>query len=196
MENYSPLTRAVYGDSVSPNQRFPRKISRRQSSWLPPLKRATLDLGYLHFYLRPSVFMKRPKSERGELCLALFFGAVIFTIAALAGWLNYYLLLFIIPTRFTAVTLALSIDFLPHYPHQAQKRNQPFQSTSNRVGFEWLLTPILLYQNYHLVHHIYPTVSFLRYPKVGQAKKHYHASQDPAIVDAFVLEPRKTLKPS
>ena len=158
--------------------------------WLLPFKWATLDLGYLHFYLRPSVFMKRPKSERRELVLAFLFGAVVFTFVILAGWLKYYLLLFIIPTRFTAIILALSFDFLPHYPHQAQNRNQAFQATSNRVGFEWLLTPILLYQNYHLVHHIYPTVPFYRYLKIWKAKKHYHALQNPATVDAFALVPR------
>lgn len=158
--------------------------------WLLPFRWATLDLGYLNFYLRPSVFMKRPKSERRELYLAFLFGAVVLTAVIVAGWLKYYLLLFIIPTRFTAIILALSFDFLPHYPHQAQVREQPFQCTSNRAGFEWLLTPLLLYQNYHLVHHIYPTVPFYRYLKIWKAKNNYHASQDPAIVDAFALTPR------
>lgn len=158
--------------------------------WLLPFKWMTLDLGYLNFYLRRSVFMKRPKSERRELVLAFLFGAAVFTAIALAGWLKYYLLLFFIPTRFTAIILALSFDFLPHYPHKAQVREQPFQSTSNRVGFEWLLTPLLLYQNYHLVHHIYPTVPFYRLLKIWKAKKHFHASQNPATVDAFALTPR------
>lgn len=160
--------------------------------WLLPLKWATLDLGYLNFYLRPSVLMKRPKGERRELVLALLFGATVFTGFVLAGWLEYYFLLFFIPSRFTAIILAFTFDFLPHYPHQEQSRDQPFQATSNRVGMEWLLTPILLYQNYHLVHHIYPTIPFYRYIKVWQAKKHYHQAQKPATTDAFGLAPRKS----
>ncbi|NNL56302.1 MAG: fatty acid desaturase [Pseudomonadales bacterium] len=158
--------------------------------WLLPFKWATLDLNYFYYYLQPSVFMKRPKGERRELYLAAVFGAAVFTAVTLAGWLDYYLLLFLIPTRINAVLLALTFDFLPHYPHQAHAKDQPFQCTSNRVGMEWLLTPVLLSQNYHLVHHLYPTVPFYRYLKVWNAKKHYHESQNPAIVDTFSLGPR------
>ena len=35
--------------------------------WLLPFKWLSLDLNYLYFYLRPSVFLQRPKSERMEL---------------------------------------------------------------------------------------------------------------------------------
>ena len=158
--------------------------------WLLPLKWATLDLGYFSFYFRPSVFMARPKSERRELYLAVLFGLLVIIVVVAAGWLEYYLLLFFIPTRITAVILSLTFDFLPHYPHQATVQDEPFRSTSNRVGMEWLLTPVLLYQNYHLVHHLYPTVPFYRYLKVWAAKRQYHESQNPAIVDTFSLDPR------
>ena len=158
--------------------------------WLLPLKWATLDLNYLYCYLKPSVFLKRPKSERREMFLALLFGAVVFTIATFTGWLNYYILLFLVPNRITAVFLAITFDFLPHYPHQAHTIDEPFQCTSNRVGMEWLLTPVLLFQNYHLVHHLYPTVPFYRYLKIWNARKHYHQSKNPATTDTFSLSPR------
>lgn len=158
--------------------------------WLLPLKWTTLDINYLYRYLNPSVFMKRPKSERREMLLALLFAALVLTVISANGWLNYYLLLFLIPGRITAIFLAITFDFLPHYPHQAQAKDQPFQCTSNRVGMEWLLTPVLLFQNYHLVHHLYPTVPFYRYLKIWYARKHYHQSQNPATTDAFSLSLR------
>ena len=158
--------------------------------WLLPLKWTTLDINYLYRYLNPSVFMKRPKSERREMLLALFFAAVVLAVISANGWLNYYLLLFLIPGRITAIFLAITFDFLPHYPHQAQAKDQPFQCTSNRVGMEWLLTPVLLFQNYHLVHHLYPTVPFYRLLKIWYARKHYHQSKNPATTDAFSLSPR------
>ncbi len=158
--------------------------------WLLPLKWTTLDINYLYRYLNPSVFMKRPKSERREMLLALLFAAVVLTVISANGWLNYYLLLFLIPGRITAIFLAITFDFLPHYPHQAQAKDQPFQCTSNRVGMEWLLTPVLLFQNYHLVHHLYPTVPFYRLLKIWYARKHYHQSQNPATTDAFSLSLR------
>ena len=134
--------------------------------------------------------MKRPKSERREMLLALLFAAVVLAVISANGWLNYYLLLFLIPGRITAIFLAITFDFLPHYPHQAQAKDQPFQCTSNRVGMEWLLTPVLLFQNYHLVHHLYPTVPFYRLLKIWYARKHYHQSKNPATTDAFSLSPR------
>ena len=158
--------------------------------WLLPLKWTTLDINYLYRYLNPSVFMKRPKSERREMLLALLFAAVVLTVISANGWLNYYLWLFLIPGRITAIFLAITFDFLPHYPHQAQAKDQPFQCTSNRVGMEWLLTPVLLFQNYHLVHHLYPSVPFYRLLKIWYARKHYHQSQNPATTDAFSLSLR------
>jgi len=158
--------------------------------WLLPLKWATLDLNYVAYYMKPSVFTKRSKSERRELYIAFLFGLAVFTAVTIAGWLEYYVLLFLIPTRITALILAVTFDFLPHYPHQARGQDQPFQSTSNRVGMEWLLTPVLLFQNYHLVHHLYPTVPFYRYLKVWHAQREYHESQKPAITDTFSLAPR------
>ena len=158
--------------------------------WLLPLKWTTLDINYLYRYLNPSVFMKRPKSERREMLLALLFAAVVLAVISANGWLNYYLLLFLIPGRITAIFLAITFDFLPHYPHQAQAKDQPFQCTSNRVGMEWLLTPVLLFQNYHLVHHLYPSVPFYRLLKIWYARKHYHQSQNPATTDAFSLSLR------
>ena len=158
--------------------------------WLLPLKWTTLDINYLYRYLNPSVFMKRPKSERREMLLALLFAALVLAVISANGWLNYYLLLFLIPGRITAIFLAITFDFLPHYPHQAQAKDQPFQCTSNRVGMEWLLTPVLLFQNYHLVHHLYPSVPFYRLLKIWYARKHYHQSKNPATTDAFSLSPR------
>ncbi len=159
-------------------------------NWLLPFKWATLDLNYFHYYFKRSEFRKRSESERRELYLAVLFGMVVFTAVTFAGWLHYYLLLFLVPTRFTAIFLSLTFDFLPHYPHQAHAKDEPFRCTSNRVGMEWLLTPVLLYQNYHLVHHLYPTVPFYRNLKVWDARKRYHESQNPAITNAFSLGPR------
>ena len=162
----------------------------RGPRWLWPIRWATLDLNYLIYYFQPSVFSTRPKSERKELYFALLFGAVVVTTVTLTGWLKYYLLLFLIPTRINTVLLSIVFDYLPHYPHHKQGKDNAFKGTSNRVGLEWLLTPLLLSQNYHLVHHLYPTVPFYRYLKVWKARIHYHESQNPAITDTFSLRPR------
>lgn len=158
--------------------------------WLLPFNWLTLDVIYFKTYLKPEVFHKRPEAERREFYLSVLFAAAVITTMTLAGWLEYYLLLFFLPTRIAKFFIVIAFDFLPHYPHQARAKDAPYQCTSNRVGMEWLLTPIFIYQNYHLVHHLYPTVPFYRYLKIWNAKKGYHLSQNPAITDAFSLSPR------
>lgn len=160
--------------------------------WLLPLRWLTLEIGYFSIYLSPEVFWKRPKSERIELYLGILFGAFIIATVIYKGWLANYLLLVILPSRIANFFIAFAFDFLPHYPHEANGKEQPFQATSNRVGMEWLLTPIFLYQNYHLVHHLYPAVPFYRLIKVWNAKKQYHESQKPAIASAFSLGPNRS----
>ena len=111
-------------------------------------------------WLLPPVFLQRPKSERRELVLAFFFGAAIFAAVTYAGWLEYYVLLFLLSGRITAPFLAIAFDFLPRYPHQTRAQDLPFRATSNRIRLEWLLSPLLLFQNYPLVHHLYQTGPF------------------------------------
>jgi fatty acid desaturase len=122
-----------------------------------------------------------------DLLGAFVFGAGVVTAVIWAGWLEYYVLLFVVPGRITALFLAIAFDFLPHFPHQAQ--DQPFQCTSNREGMEWLMTPLLIFQNYHLVHHLYPTVPFYRYLKIWKSRQHFHLSQNPATTTTFGLRP-------
>lgn len=159
--------------------------------WLLPFKWATLEFNYFRLYLAPETFNSRPASERRELFLGLCFGITVLAIVIWMGWLPEYLLLFLVPTRIANYFLSIAFDFLPHYPHDTPGKDDPFRSTSNRVGMEWLLTPLLLFQNYHLVHHLYPTAPFYRNLKLWNARRQYHESKNPAITDTFSLRPRE-----
>lgn len=99
------------------------------------------------------------------------------------------LILWFIPTRLMVWLICLVFMYLPHVPHTYKDKDAPFQATLIREGWEWLLTPLMMYQNYHLAHHLYPTVPFYRYKKVWQAAQGYHESQQPAKVKAFDLHP-------
>jgi fatty acid desaturase len=134
-------------------------------SWLLPVKWLTVDIVYFKHYLNPEIFRKRPKSERREFYYAFFFTVFVIAAFTFAGWLRYYLLIFFLPTRIAKFIIVLAFDFLPHHPHEVSAKDDPYRSTSNRVGFEWLLTPLFIYQNYHLVHHLYPAVPFYRGPE-------------------------------
>jgi len=58
-----------------------------------------------------------------------------------------------------------------------------------RDGAEWFWTPVLMCQNYHLVHHLYPNVPFYRLKRIWNARRTFHMSHDPAIVSAFGWRP-------
>jgi beta-carotene hydroxylase len=99
------------------------------------------------------------------------------------------LFLWLIPTRIMGWLICLVFMYLPHVPHTIKDKDAPYQATLMRQGWEWLLTPVMMYQNFHLVHHLYPTVPFYRYKKVWQAAEQYHEAQQPAKVRAFGVRP-------
>lgn len=159
--------------------------------WLLPLRWLSLDLIYFRIYLNKENFLKRPRAEQVEFFVSALFALTVIILVSMFGWLEHYLLLFIIPTRISKLFIVFAFDFLPHYPHNISAKENRYRSTSNRVGCEWLLTPLFIYQNYHLVHHLYPAVPFYRYIKIWNARKAYHLSKNPAITDALSLNPRK-----
>lgn len=161
------------------------------SPWTFPFRWLVLDLSYPFYYLRSGVWKIRPKSETQSQVIALVFGVLTFVALYQAGLFIDALLLWLLPARIAIFFLAMAFDFLPHYPHAASAQENQYQASNNRVGFEWLLTPILLGQNYHLVHHLYPTVPFYRYIRVWRAKEKTHLQHSPLTVKAFNLSPNQ-----
>jgi ring-1,2-phenylacetyl-CoA epoxidase subunit PaaE len=54
-----------------------------------------------------------------------------------------------------------------------------------RVGMEWLFTPLMLSQNYHLVHHLHPSVPFHRYLATWRRNEEAYLERDAAIATVF-----------
>ena len=159
--------------------------------WTFPFRWLVLDLSYPFFYLNNGVWKSRPKSELQSQLITMTIGILTFVAIYQAGFLMDAIILWLLPARIAIFFLAMAFDFLPHYPHAASAQEDQYQASNNRVGFEWLLTPLLLGQNYHLVHHLYPTVPFYRYIKVWRAKEKTHLQNQPLIVKAFSLKPNK-----
>ena len=65
-------------------------------------------------------------------------------------------------------------------------------SSNNLIGFEWLLTPLMTFQNYHLVHHLYPRAPFYRLIKLWKSRLDLHLSKDPLLIDALLLSKIKS----
>lgn len=102
--------------------------------------------------------------------------------------------LWLIPTRISAWMICFTFMYLPHVPHDVPTTQDPYKATAIRKGWEWLLSPLLVCQNYHLVHHLYPTVPFYRYRAVWLARKDMHEANNPSVIPAFGLRPERCAK--
>lgn len=68
--------------------------------------------------------------------------------------------LWVFPMITAMLLLALVFDYLPHYPHDDQSRYNNSKSIPNKF-LKW----IMLYQNYHIIHHLSPRIPFYLYEK-------------------------------
>ena len=144
---------------------------------------------YLARYLRnPTLF---PSVSPREIYREIAIGVLVF--AALIYWQPYYMLmLWLIPTYFAFSLMCLVFMVLPHYPHTGRQDTDPNTTALMRMGQEWWLTPVLMCQNYHLVHHLYPTIPFYRYGKAWNARLEYHMTHSGSvIVGPFGLGPEE-----
>ena len=123
-----------------------------------PFRWATIDI---HYYL----WMKR--REGGLLFLLFLVG-----IGAGLTWAGYGALVifgWLLPARIAIGCIACSFSYFPHAPHEATSREDRYRA-SNILLFPGL-TPTLLYQNFHLIHHLYPGVPFYRYARIFRWKR-------------------------
>ena len=105
--------------------------------------------------------------------------------AAFTGELWTLALIYLIPERVAMFVLAWWFDWLPHHDLEDTQRENRCRATRNRVGSEWILTPLLLSQNYHLVHHLHPSVPFYRYVAAWRRNEAAYLERDSAIGTVF-----------
>jgi fatty acid desaturase len=149
----------------------------------PPWQRLprwmTVDLQYLVFYIGRR--KGRPIAEQREQLGALAVLAAVTAAAILTGHGFDILVLLYLPSRVALVYLAWAFDYLPHHRLHHTPEQDRMKATRNRIGLERLLTPLLLYQNYHLVHHLHPVIPFYRYIAVWRRNEEAYLDGDPAL---------------
>ncbi|MCX6388809.1 MAG: fatty acid desaturase [Solirubrobacterales bacterium] len=143
------------------------------------LRWATLDLHYIVYYLPR--FSKRPAVERAQAAVEFTLWVGVVAAIVISGHFFDLLVLYLIPSRLTITFLGLAFDYLPHRGLDATPKENKFQATRNRIGLEGVLKFALLYQNYHLVHHLHPVVPFYRYIRVWRRSEDEYLSHDPAL---------------
>jgi ferredoxin-NADP reductase len=151
--------------------------------WELPIRWSTMDLSYLPFYARN--LKRRPRAELAETAALVIVTVAVIVTTIVTGSFWLLLVIYLIPERLAMFVLAWWFDWLPHHGLEDTQRDNRYRATRNRVGMEWLFTPLLLSQNYHLVHHLHPSVPFHRYLKTWQRNEEAYLERDAAIATVF-----------
>jgi beta-carotene hydroxylase len=98
-------------------------------------------------------------------------------------------MLWFLPSRLILLFLGFSFFWLPHVPHDVTQEENYTRATTIREGFEWLMNPVLQYQNYHLIHHLYPMTPFYNNEKVFRLLEVQLRRKDLAVQHGFAIHP-------
>lgn len=131
--------------------------------WQLPFRWLTIDAWYSRFCL-PRL-RRRPRREIAGLVLneTLLVASVVALVAF--GYGRDFVVIYLIPQRLALGILAWWFDWLPHHDLGVTAKVDAFRATRVRVGWERLMNPLLLYQNFHVVHHIHPRIPFYLWMK-------------------------------
>jgi ring-1,2-phenylacetyl-CoA epoxidase subunit PaaE len=157
----------------------PDDYASRGPRWQRLARWMTVDLFYIVFYI-PKL-PGRPRAERVELAAVWLLVGALIAASALTGHLVELVVLLFLPARLATLWLGFAFDYLPHNGLKLTASEDRFKATRNRVGRESLLSPVLLYQNYHLVHHLHPVVPFHKYIAVWLRNEEDYLAHEPAL---------------
>jgi ferredoxin-NADP reductase/fatty acid desaturase len=122
---------------------------------------ASIDFRYGVFYLSKRRSRPRAETLEGGLVFVAGVAGIVAAVQLGVGW--ELAVAYLIPQRLALIVLGWWFDWLPHHGLPDTQPQNRYRATRVRVGLEWLYTPLMLSQNYHLVHHLHPSIPFYRY---------------------------------
>ncbi|MGQ0619331.1 MAG: fatty acid desaturase [Panacagrimonas sp.] len=167
-------------------ERDPDKSFRGHWSSLP-FRWMLIDAFYFVYSLKNADKVSGPYLRR-----SLQYFAVVLTVVVALIWAGYgaeVLMLWFLPSRLILLILGFSFFWLPHLPHDVSQEENFTRATTVRFGYESLLGPVMQYQNYHLIHHLYPMTPFYNNYKVWQLLEPELRKKDLAIQHGLSLHP-------
>jgi beta-carotene hydroxylase len=157
------------------------------SWWSLPIRWMMIDAVYFVHSIRHGDKVSSPAFRA-----SLVRGAILLAILSVLAWAGYGLeifMLWFLPSRLILLVLGFSFFWLPHVPHDISQIENFTRATTVRQGHEWLLGPIMQYQNYHLIHHLYPMTPFYNNAKVFKLIERQLQSKDLSVQHGFDIYP-------
>ncbi|NEP88964.1 MAG: beta-carotene hydroxylase [Okeania sp. SIO2C2] len=121
------------------------------------------------FFYHEIFFFKRRLWRKFELWEWFFSRLVVFTMIGVSiyfGFLDYILNYWFSPALVVGLALGLFFDYLPHRPFQERDRWH-----NARVYPSGLLNILICGQNYHLIHHLWPSIPWYNYKPAYEVMK-------------------------
>jgi beta-carotene hydroxylase len=150
--------------------------------WQLPLRWLTIDAWYCWFYL--ARLRERPRKETLGYAVNVTVSLTLITTLIILGYGRELVLVYFIPQRIGMGILAWWFDWLPHHDLVTTKTNR-FRATRVRIGWERVMCLLLLYQNYHVVHHIHAAIPFYLYVKAWKATEAGYLDRNVPISTAW-----------
>ena len=139
-------------------RRDPDHYAGRGPALLLPFRWFTLDI-YFFFWMR--------SGQGGAAFVVVLLLIAVALIVSGQGMV--VLFCWVLPARLTTGLVTFWFSYLPHYPHRTTSAEDRYRYT--RIVLVPGLAPLILYQNYHLIHHLYPGLPFYRYQRVFSLKR-------------------------
>ncbi len=165
-------------------------------AWTLPLRWMFMDSAYVSTYFRPGCYSSRPLGEKIEFWLAMLLGVAIVAVMVVMDWMLPFLLLYLIPTRVSLFFLAITFDYLPHFPHTSTAAQSKYRATNNRIGLDWTGS------SRHCAWArttIFPITSIRARRSIAKrvwlSRKSMHEAHDPALVMGWRLAPAESAAP-
>ena len=149
---------------------------------------------YYYFYFsRTKTLLQHPAERAGFFKSVAFLVAVIgfFVFWGEVGGYAQPTLLWFAPALIASTFLAYIFDYLPHRPHTSRRRYRDTRITLF-PGAETLLVS----QNLHLIHHLYPSIPYYRYGEAFKRLRPYLEKKGATIDDYTVsAKPKESTSP-
>ncbi len=158
--------------------------------WVLPLRWANFDVFYTAYFVK-AYLDGEAVAVRHALAVGLYVLALagIVTVFIVAGYGWELFVFWFIPSRIGLMLVGCVFVFLPHHPADISSHQDKYAATTIRQGWEWLLTPLMAFHNYHLIHHLYPQVPFYNYLKIWDLRGDEILAHNPAMQGTFKLRP-------
>jgi beta-carotene hydroxylase len=121
------------------------------------------------FFYHEIFFFKRRLWRNYELLEWFLSRLFLFTVVGLGihyGFIGYIMNFWFVPALVVGIALGLFFDYLPHRPFQERDRWK-----NARVYPSPVLNLLILGQNYHLIHHLWPSIPWYKYESAYHATK-------------------------